>query len=193
MQFHVAQLLKEHTGAVRRFEMNEPIRQLGSEDMTIEAPLTGEVSLMRDTDGILVTGHVQTEVSVPCARCLEPVTVPVEMDLEEQYYPTIDVETGHKVPVPEDADTDTLLGSGRTQSRGTRGAGRGGRGAMMADTGQVATIKGLPASDLANLIQELTEQMHQAAAELKFEVAARLRDEVKDLKKELRQMSDATR
>ena len=93
----------------------------------------------------------------------------------------------------EDADTDTLLGSGRSQTRGTRGAGRGGRGAMLADTGQVATIKGLPASDLANLIQELTEQMHTAAAELKFEVAARLRDEVKDLKKELRQMSEATR
>ena len=63
---------------------------------------------------------------------------------------------------------------------------------MLADTGQVS-VKGLPASDLANLVQELTEQMHQAAAELKFEVAARLRDEVKDLKKELRQMSEATR
>ena len=109
MQFHVAQLLKEHTGAVRRFEMNEPIRQLGSEDMTIEAPLTGVVSLMRDTDGVLVTGHLATEVSVPCARCLEPVTVPVEIDLEEQYYPTIDVESGHKVPVPEDADPDTRI------------------------------------------------------------------------------------
>ena len=92
----------------------------------------------------------------------------------------------------EDADTDSLLGSGRSQSRGTRGAWRGGRGAMLADTGQVS-VKGLPASDLANLVQELTEQMHQAAAELKFEVAARLRDEVKDLKKELRQMSEATR
>ena len=93
----------------------------------------------------------------------------------------------------EDADTETLLGSGRTQSRGVRGSGRGGRGAMLADTGEVATIKGLPASDLANLIQELTEQMHQAAAELKFEVAARLRDELKDLKKELRQMHEATK
>ena len=111
MQFHVAQLLKEHTGAVRRFQMNEPIRQLSAEDMTIEAPLTGEVSLMRDTDGILVTGHLETEVSVPCARCLEPVTVPVEMELEEQYYPTIDVETGHKIPVPEDADSDTRIDS----------------------------------------------------------------------------------
>jgi len=50
----------------------------------------------------------------------------------------------------------------------------------------------MPASDLANLIQELTTQMHQAAAELHFELAARLRDELGDLKKELRQMSRAT-
>ncbi|HRV70298.1 MAG TPA: UvrB/UvrC motif-containing protein, partial [Marmoricola sp.] len=49
----------------------------------------------------------------------------------------------------------------------------------------------LPSNDLAELIQELTEQMHAAAAELQFEVAARLRDEVSDLKKELRQMIEA--
>ena len=92
----------------------------------------------------------------------------------------------------EEADNDALLGSGRSQSRG-RGAGRGGRGALLADTGQTATIKGLPASELANLIQELTEQMRQSALDLRFEVAARLRDEIGDLKKELRQMSEATR
>ncbi len=51
----------------------------------------------------------------------------------------------------------------------------------------------LPAAELANLIQELTEQMHQAAAELQFELAARLRDEVAELKKELRQMVEANR
>ena len=50
----------------------------------------------------------------------------------------------------------------------------------------------MAASDLANLIQELTTQMHQAAAELHFELAARLRDELGDLKKELRQMTRAT-
>ena len=50
----------------------------------------------------------------------------------------------------------------------------------------------LPASELAGLIQELTAQMHQAAADLHFELAARLRDEISDLKKELRQMSAAT-
>ena len=50
-----------------------------------------------------------------------------------------------------------------------------------------------PASELASLIHELTDQMHAAAAELRFEVAARLRDEIGDLKKELRQMHEATK
>ena len=52
---------------------------------------------------------------------------------------------------------------------------------------------GIPTSDLAELVQQLTEQMHNSAAELQFEVAARLRDEIRDLKKELRQMMEATK
>jgi excinuclease ABC subunit B len=52
-------------------------------------------------------------------------------------------------------------------------------------------LAGLPSAELAQLIQELTDQMKGAAAELHFEVAARLRDEIGDLKKELRQMMEA--
>ena len=51
--------------------------------------------------------------------------------------------------------------------------------------------KSLPARDLADLIDQLTSQMHNAAAELQFELAARLRDEVSELKKELRNMTEA--
>ncbi len=54
-------------------------------------------------------------------------------------------------------------------------------------------LAGLPSAELAQLIQELTDQMKQAAAELQFELAARLRDEINDLKKELRQMMEATK
>lgn len=54
-------------------------------------------------------------------------------------------------------------------------------------------LAGMPSSDLAQLIQDLTDQMRTAAAELQFEVAARLRDEISELKKELRQMMEATR
>ncbi len=52
---------------------------------------------------------------------------------------------------------------------------------------------GIPSSDLAELVQQLSEQMRAAAAELQFELAARLRDEISELKKELRQMMEATK
>ena len=95
----------------------------------------------------------------------------------------------------EDADTEevlaTTMGSGRSQSRGRGGAKRQGSGAAAADasvaTGAAARAD-LPATELANLIQELTTQMHAAAASLQFEVAARYRDEVSELKRELRGM-----
>jgi excinuclease ABC subunit B len=58
---------------------------------------------------------------------------------------------------------------------------------------ELPDVAGLPSSDLAELIQQLTEQMKHAAAELQFEVAARLRDEIRELKKELRQMMEATK
>jgi excinuclease ABC subunit B len=51
----------------------------------------------------------------------------------------------------------------------------------------------LPAAELSELIQNLNEQMLAAAKELQFELAGRLRDEMVDLKKELRQMVEATR
>ena len=77
--------------------------------------------------------------------------------------------------VREEADTQELIGSGTT---GTPMPAR--RGASMAE------------GDLVALIEQLTAQMHQAAADLQFELAARLRDEVADLKTELRGMREAT-
>jgi excinuclease ABC subunit B len=48
------------------------------------------------------------------------------------------------------------------------------------------------AGEVAALIQDLSDQMHAAAVDLNFELAARLRDEISDLKKELRQIRNAT-
>ncbi len=89
----------------------------------------------------------------------------------------------------EDADTDDLFG-GRQ-----RGRGRAPYPMLGAkDIGSHARhLAGMPAGDLADLVQDLTKQMHAAAAELQFEVAARLRDEISELKKELRQMVEASR
>jgi excinuclease ABC subunit B len=96
-------------------------------------------------------------------------------------------------------DEEELIGGrGRSQSRGKTPvpgmASRGGtgRGAGSKSAGQhAAELAGLPRHDLALLIQQLQDQMHSAAAELQFELAARLRDEVNELKKELRAMDTA--
>jgi len=91
----------------------------------------------------------------------------------------------------EDESTQELLatwGDPRKKKAPVPGLSR-----LDADRQSMPDLAGLPSSDLAELVQQLTEQMHAAAAELQFEVAARLRDEISDLKKELRQMMEATR
>jgi excinuclease ABC subunit B len=85
----------------------------------------------------------------------------------------------------EDADTAALLGS-------LKNGGRDGR--KRSPTPNLRQHGGLAASganDLESIIRDLNDQMLQAAGELKFELAGRLRDEVSDLKKELRQMEAA--
>ncbi len=49
----------------------------------------------------------------------------------------------------------------------------------------------LEGDDLARLVMSLEEEMHEAAKELRFEYAARLRDEVNELKRELREVAEA--
>lgn len=81
----------------------------------------------------------------------------------------------------EDIDTEDLLATGY-------------RGAKPAPTAGVPKISpDLATNELASLVQELTEQMHAAAGELQFELAARLRDEIADVKKELRKAENATK
>ena len=75
----------------------------------------------------------------------------------------------------EDADTDQLLEAAKPSGRKGLDPTR------------------LAQDELTTLIADLTAAMHQAAAELHFEVAARHRDEISDLKKELRGMIEATK
>lgn len=80
----------------------------------------------------------------------------------------------------ESDDTQTLL------------AGSKKRGVTETPVGVHAkSLVALPRTELLGLIDSLTEQMRNAAAELQFELAARLRDEIKELKRELRAMEEA--
>jgi excinuclease ABC subunit B len=86
------------------------------------------------------------------------------------------------------ADTVAVGGSGRNASRGKRATGEPGRARTSAGILEGRDASSMPRAELADLIQQLTGQMMAAARELQFELAARLRDEIADLKKELRGM-----
>jgi excinuclease ABC subunit B len=83
----------------------------------------------------------------------------------------------------EEADTTELM---------ARSGGRRPVSPLPASSTRQRDLGELPAAELSGLISELTEQMRVAAADLQFELAARLRDEVADLKKTLRQILAAT-
>ncbi|GAA4838342.1 excinuclease ABC subunit UvrB [Garicola koreensis] len=101
----------------------------------------------------------------------------------------------------EDADTaDLLQGMGGLATGFQYGKGHRGLTALQKDddaeatdpdAGQESLAAQTPAASTEDLIAQLTEQMHRAAEELNFELAARLRDELGDLKRELRAIQAA--
>ncbi|MFJ9349527.1 excinuclease ABC subunit UvrB [Streptomyces sp. NPDC101237] len=102
----------------------------------------------------------------------------------------------------EEVDTEQLLGSGyRKQKDGKAAkapvpalgdkAAKGAKAKAAKGKAKETVPTDRPAAELAGQIEEMTERMRAAAADLQFEIAARLRDEVSEMKKELRQMREA--
>jgi uncharacterized protein len=103
-QFNVAQLLKETTGATRYYDLKaEAVSELG-EAVTIVAPITGQIKLLRTGSNILVTGVLATRLQKVCGRCLTEFVVDVTIEPEEEFYPTLDILTGTALPVSPEAD-----------------------------------------------------------------------------------------
>ena len=82
--------------------------------------------------------------------------------------------------VKEGEDSDELLATGKKTKSGTPAIGF-----------HTKSLLSMPRQELMGLIESLTDQMRSAAADLQFELAARLRDELKELKRELRNMEEA--
>jgi uncharacterized protein len=112
--FNVAQLLKEHVGSTRRLNFESPSLTLydenGSDGDTLEAQnVKGNVKVTRLSDGVLVQGDVKADVQLQCSRCLDDISLPVDARLEEQFQPTVDVETGHAITHNDSEEDDTLF------------------------------------------------------------------------------------
>jgi uncharacterized protein len=108
MRFNVAQLIKGPTGAIRKYDLSEEIGHLdpGLEPLRL---LEGSVTLMRTSQGVLVTGRLRTRLRTECRRCLEPYDADVEFDLEEEFLPIVRIDNAPVDDVPEEERDEALL------------------------------------------------------------------------------------
>lgn len=101
--FNVAGLLGDGVGADRSYDITDA-RVALPDDLELAAPVSGHVRLSRTNRGILADAHLATSLAGECARCLRPVTTAVEIDLEEEYLPSIDLHTGRSVEVADEPE-----------------------------------------------------------------------------------------
>ncbi|MCL5950698.1 MAG: DUF177 domain-containing protein [Chloroflexi bacterium] len=108
MRYNVSQLLKEQSGGMREYSLHEEIGQIDP-DIVALTTLDGDVRFIRTADGILVLGKLHTSVELMCSRCLERFSLPVQVALEEEFLPSIDILTGASLPVLPDQEQATMI------------------------------------------------------------------------------------
>ncbi len=107
MYFNVAQLLKEHSGAARSYEVDEAFAPL---EHTHVDHIKGTVNLMRTDRGIWVSAELDSEAVCTCSRCLVEYMQPIHMDIEEEFLPLVDVESGLRVEYsPEELEENFYI------------------------------------------------------------------------------------
>lgn len=101
MLINVAQLLKSGVGTQRHYELDEVLSEGASE---AQWSLRGQVDLLRTDRGVLLRANLASEVKGRCDRCLVPLSQPLAIAMEEEFYPTVDIVHGGSAPPPESPD-----------------------------------------------------------------------------------------
>ena len=110
ISFNVAGLLHEPPGATRDVRLRDRYVTLGT-DVELAGPLDADLRLQRTNRGILVRGNVRAPLRRTCARCTDAYVEDVRVEVDEEFLPTIDPDSGAPVPVEtlEPGEVDTTL------------------------------------------------------------------------------------
>lgn len=108
MLYNVAQLLKGGVGASRHYEVSGELWNI-DELNPGPVPVGGEVTLVRTPRGILASGTAHMKLVQACRRCLELAETEVSFSFEEEYIPSIDIETGANLPITDEDEKALLI------------------------------------------------------------------------------------
>jgi uncharacterized protein len=103
MIFNVAQLLKSPVGTTQDVVLDDSDSlDLRDGEARLAGPISGHARLHRTNESIVVDGVAHIPILLECSRCLTEFTAVLDAPLRETFYPSIDIETGLPVRLPDD-------------------------------------------------------------------------------------------
>ncbi|CAN5868129.1 DUF177 domain-containing protein [soil metagenome] len=104
LSYNVAALLRSAPGTERRYEVALEYMP-SAEDVRLAAPIAGEVRLSRTGRSILARAELSTALEAACARCLRPLVAPIDISIDEEALPSIDIDSGQAVDQAAEPET----------------------------------------------------------------------------------------
>jgi uncharacterized protein len=104
LTYHVAALLGEPPGSSRDYDVSGVTIAFDDPDLRLADPIEGRVRLLRTNRGLIVKADLTTALAETCSRCLREVELPLELRVDEEALPTIDLATGRPVEPTDDPD-----------------------------------------------------------------------------------------
>lgn len=107
LSYNVASLLRAAPGSAVALPI-EVSELVVADDIELAEPIRGEIRLSRTGRSILARGDLQTAIEGQCSRCLRDIVTPLEVHIEEEALPSIDIDTGLPVDVAAEPDAFRL-------------------------------------------------------------------------------------
>lgn len=106
LAWNVAGLLADEPGADRTYEVAGVTIDL--DDLSLAEPIAGRIRLLRTNRGILATADLHAALRLECSRCLRQIAYPVDVRIEEEYLPALDLSTGRPLSTDDEPDVARL-------------------------------------------------------------------------------------
>ncbi|MFC1899111.1 DUF177 domain-containing protein [Chloroflexota bacterium] len=103
MLINVSQQLKSEIGTIRKYELSETVNVNGGAGL-----VRGEITMVRTNRSILIKGGLDAEIEFKCGRCLNLFQCHLPLEIEEEYFPVADVDSGAPLAEPDEPGSFTI-------------------------------------------------------------------------------------
>lgn len=107
LTYPLASLLAEPAGTERRYDIRGATIAL-PDDLRLTEPIDGRLKVTRTNRGVLVDADFSTAIAGSCSRCLRDIEIPMQVHLQEEVLPRVDIATGRPVHADDEPEVARL-------------------------------------------------------------------------------------